>query len=86
MITGFDIMLDVGQNITKSEISDAFIEALNGSTEFEIDLQNTSVEGMNLFITMSLSSSVYFSPIVTSGETGFGCGKANGLSLFPILT
>ncbi|NXH60157.1 UROL1 protein, partial [Rhabdornis inornatus] len=47
VITQFDIVLDVGQNITKTEISDAFTEALNRSTVFDVDLQNTSVEARN---------------------------------------
>lgn len=86
VVTRFDIVSDVGQNITKTEISDAFIEALNRSTVFKVDLQNTSVEGMNLVITVSLSNSVYLSLVVMSGELGFGWGKVNGLPLFPILT
>ncbi|NXO44080.1 UROL1 protein, partial [Locustella ochotensis] len=47
LIVGFDIILDVGQNITKSGISDAFTEALNRSTVFDIDLQRTFVEARN---------------------------------------
>ncbi|NXT97407.1 UROL1 protein, partial [Buphagus erythrorhynchus] len=47
VIVQYDIVLDVGQNITKQEISDAFIEALNRSTVFVVDLQNTSVEARN---------------------------------------
>ncbi|NWT04140.1 UROL1 protein, partial [Mionectes macconnelli] len=43
----FDVVLDVGQNITKPEISDAFTEALNRSTEFEIDPQRTFIEARN---------------------------------------
>ncbi|NXA11364.1 UROL1 protein, partial [Sapayoa aenigma] len=43
----FDIVLDVGQNITKQEISDASTEALNMSTEFEVDLQKTVIEARN---------------------------------------
>ncbi|NXM11187.1 UROL1 protein, partial [Ploceus nigricollis] len=43
----FTIVLDVGQNITKSEISDAFTEALNRSTVFEVDLRETFVEARN---------------------------------------
>ncbi|KAI1241479.1 hypothetical protein IHE44_0004952, partial [Lamprotornis superbus] len=78
VIVQFDIVLDVGQNITKPEISDAFTEALNRSTVFDVDLRNTSVEGMNLFITVSLRSSVYFSLVAMSSELGFGWGKANG--------
>ncbi|NXY35837.1 UROL1 protein, partial [Pomatorhinus ruficollis] len=47
VITDYDIVLDVGQNITKSEISDAFTEALNRSTVFNIDDQVTFVEARN---------------------------------------
>ncbi|CAN8196966.1 unnamed protein product [Coccothraustes coccothraustes] len=47
VIVIFKIVLDVGQNITKSEISDAFTEALNRSTEFEVDLKMTFVEAWN---------------------------------------
>ncbi|NXR94348.1 UROL1 protein, partial [Hypocryptadius cinnamomeus] len=43
----FKIVLDVGQNITKSEISDAFTEALNRSTVFIVDLKETFVEARN---------------------------------------
>ncbi|NXM61299.1 UROL1 protein, partial [Illadopsis cleaveri] len=47
VITDYDIVLDVGQNITKSEISDAFTGALNRSTVFNIDDGKTSVEARN---------------------------------------
>ncbi|NXM32243.1 UROL1 protein, partial [Oxyruncus cristatus] len=47
VIVLFDIVLDVGQNITKPEISDAFTEALKKSTEFEVDLQKTVIEARN---------------------------------------
>ncbi|NWZ64705.1 UROL1 protein, partial [Acrocephalus arundinaceus] len=47
LIVGYYIVLVVGQNITKSEISDAFTEALNRSTAFDIDLQMTCVEARN---------------------------------------
>ncbi|NXU17600.1 UROL1 protein, partial [Pardalotus punctatus] len=47
VIVLFDIVLDAGQNITKPEISDAFTEALNRSTVFEVDLQETVVEARN---------------------------------------
>ncbi|NXQ52709.1 UROL1 protein, partial [Anthoscopus minutus] len=43
----FDIVLNVGQNITKSEVSDAFIEALNRTTVFTVDLQSTFIEARN---------------------------------------
>lgn len=78
MVTRFYIVVDVGQNITETEISDAFIEALNKSTVFKADLQNTSVEGMNLVITVSLSNSMCLSGVVMSGELRFGWGKVNG--------
>ncbi|KAJ7400601.1 hypothetical protein BTVI_103976 [Pitangus sulphuratus] len=44
VIALFDIVLDAGQNITKMEISDAFTEALNMSTEFKVDPQKTFIE------------------------------------------
>ncbi|NXB13105.1 UROL1 protein, partial [Rhagologus leucostigma] len=47
VIVLFDIVSDVEQNITKSEVSDAFTEALNRSTVFEVDLKNTFVEARN---------------------------------------
>ncbi|XP_048146412.1 mucin-5AC-like isoform X1 [Corvus hawaiiensis] len=47
VIVLFDIVLDVEQNITKPEVSDAFTEALNRSTEFEVDLRKTVVEARN---------------------------------------
>ncbi|NXM03553.1 UROL1 protein, partial [Tyrannus savana] len=47
VIVFFDIVLDEGQNITKTEISDAFTEALNMSTEFKVDPQKTFIEARN---------------------------------------
>ncbi|NWV05361.1 UROL1 protein, partial [Ptilonorhynchus violaceus] len=47
VIVHFDIVFDVGQNITKPEVSDAFTEALNTSTVFEVDLQTTVIEARN---------------------------------------
>ncbi|NWS28906.1 UROL1 protein, partial [Polioptila caerulea] len=47
VIVHTDIVVDAAQNITEPEISDAFIEALNRSTIFQVDLQNTSVEARN---------------------------------------
>ncbi|NXH97683.1 UROL1 protein, partial [Pachycephala philippinensis] len=47
VIVLFDIVFDVDQNITKPEVSDAFTEALNRSTVFEIDLKKTVVEAKN---------------------------------------
>ncbi|NWI39380.1 UROL1 protein, partial [Picathartes gymnocephalus] len=47
VIVDFDIVLDVGQNITKAEVSDAFTEALNRTTVFEVDLQKTVIEARN---------------------------------------
>ncbi|NWU83533.1 UROL1 protein, partial [Onychorhynchus coronatus] len=47
VIVLFDIVLDAGQNITEPEISDAFTEALNMSTEFEVDPQRTVIEARN---------------------------------------
>ncbi|NXN88387.1 UROL1 protein, partial [Bombycilla garrulus] len=47
VIVDFYTVLDVGQNITKSELSAALTGALNSSTEFQVDLQNTSIEARN---------------------------------------
>ncbi|NXD35767.1 UROL1 protein, partial [Copsychus sechellarum] len=47
VVMHLDVVLDVGQNITKPEISEAFIEALNRSTVFKFDFQNTSIEARN---------------------------------------
>ncbi|NXT60336.1 UROL1 protein, partial [Chaetops frenatus] len=47
VIVHFDIVLDVGQNVTEAEVSDAFTEALNRSTVFEVDLQKTVIEARN---------------------------------------
>lgn len=58
VIVLFDIVLDVEQNITKPEVSEAFTEALNRSTVFEVDLKKTVVEGMNSFT--PVNSNVFF--------------------------
>ncbi|NXK99598.1 UROL1 protein, partial [Mesembrinibis cayennensis] len=47
VIVFFDIVLDIGENITKPEISDAFIEALNMSTVLKADLKKTVIEVRN---------------------------------------
>ncbi|NWR31748.1 UROL1 protein, partial [Tachuris rubrigastra] len=47
VIVLFDVVLNVGQNITKPEISDAFTKALNMSTEFTVDPQKTVIEARN---------------------------------------
>ncbi|NXI95515.1 UROL1 protein, partial [Psophia crepitans] len=47
VIVLFDIVLDVGENVTKTEISDAFIEALNMSTLLKADLKKTVLEARN---------------------------------------
>ncbi|NXE82427.1 UROL1 protein, partial [Cochlearius cochlearius] len=47
VIVDFDIVLDVGENVTKPEISDAFIEALNMSTVLKADLKKTVIEARN---------------------------------------
>ncbi|NXX79456.1 UROL1 protein, partial [Urocolius indicus] len=47
VIVLFYIVLDVGQNTTKPEISDAFTEALNMSTELKVDLKSTVIEARN---------------------------------------
>ncbi|NWI82486.1 UROL1 protein, partial [Dryoscopus gambensis] len=47
VIVLFDIVVDAEQNITKTEVSDAFTEALNRSTVFEFDLNRTVIEARN---------------------------------------
>ncbi|NWW85309.1 UROL1 protein, partial [Rhynochetos jubatus] len=47
LIVLFDIVVDVGENVTKPEISDAFIEALNMSTVLKADLKKTVIEARN---------------------------------------
>ncbi|NXP55108.1 UROL1 protein, partial [Heliornis fulica] len=47
LIVLFNIVLNVGENITKSEISHVFIEALNMSTVMEADLKKTVIEARN---------------------------------------
>ncbi|NXO69582.1 UROL1 protein, partial [Phainopepla nitens] len=47
VVVAFNIVLDIGQNISKAELSAAFTEALNRSTEFHADLQNTFIEARN---------------------------------------
>ncbi|XP_071422566.1 uromodulin-like 1 [Pithys albifrons albifrons] len=47
VIVLFDVVFDVGHNLTQPEISRAFTEALNMSTEFDIDLQKTVIEARN---------------------------------------
>ncbi|NXY59819.1 UROL1 protein, partial [Callaeas wilsoni] len=47
VIVLFDIVFDVGQNITKLEVSEAFIDALSRSTVFSVDLQSTVIEARN---------------------------------------
>ncbi|NXV17665.1 UROL1 protein, partial [Cepphus grylle] len=47
VIVLFNIVLDTGENITKTEISDAFTEALNMSTVLQADLKKTVIEARN---------------------------------------
>ncbi|NXV76167.1 UROL1 protein, partial [Atlantisia rogersi] len=47
VIVFFNIVLNVGENITTPEISDAFIEALNMSTVLKADLKKTVIEARN---------------------------------------
>ncbi|NXJ99188.1 UROL1 protein, partial [Corythaixoides concolor] len=47
VIVFFNIVLNIGENITKTEISDAFTEALNMSTEWKFDLKKTFIEARN---------------------------------------
>ncbi|XP_046761814.1 uncharacterized protein LOC112530909 [Gallus gallus] len=47
VIASFSIVLDGGENLTKTEISDAFTEALNMSTVLKADLKRTVIEARN---------------------------------------
>ncbi|NXK55325.1 UROL1 protein, partial [Chauna torquata] len=47
VIVFFSIVLDAGENITKTEISDAFTEALNMSRVLKADLKKTVIEARN---------------------------------------
>ncbi|NXA39242.1 UROL1 protein, partial [Eudromia elegans] len=47
VIVDFNIVLDIGKNITKKEISDAFMEAFNRSTVLKVDLKKTFIEARN---------------------------------------
>ncbi|XP_021262019.1 mucin-19-like [Numida meleagris] len=47
VIASFSIVLDGGENVTKTEISDAFTEALNMSTVLKADLKKTIIEARN---------------------------------------
>lgn len=67
VIASFSIVLDGGENLTKTEISDAFTEALNMSTVLKADLKRTVIEGMNSYINLV----VYLSLMVESSEMGF---------------
>nr|XP_042715099.1 cell wall protein IFF6-like [Chrysemys picta bellii] len=42
----FMIVLDVGENVTKTELTAAFTEAFNNSTEFQTDRNSTLIEGI----------------------------------------
>lgn len=60
MIVNFDIVLDIGENVTEKEVSDAFIEALNMSTVLKADLKKTVIQGTNSCITVNSSGGIYF--------------------------
>nr|XP_025953807.1 uncharacterized protein LOC112981976 [Dromaius novaehollandiae] len=47
VIVDFNIVLDVGNNITKREISDAFMNAFNMSRALKVDLKETFIEARN---------------------------------------
>ncbi|NWW43525.1 UROL1 protein, partial [Pedionomus torquatus] len=47
VIVLFNIKLDIGENISKTEISDAFTDALNMSTVLQADLTKTVIEARN---------------------------------------
>lgn len=60
VIVNFDIVLDIGENVTEKEVSDAFIEALNMSTVLKADLKKTVIQGTNSCITVNSSGGIYF--------------------------
>ncbi|NXJ66640.1 UROL1 protein, partial [Rostratula benghalensis] len=47
VIVLFNIVLNIGENVTKTEISDAFTDALNMSTVLQADLTKTVIEARN---------------------------------------
>ncbi|CAM5076303.1 unnamed protein product [Natator depressus] len=47
ILVDFMIVLDVGENVTKTELTDAFTEAFNNSTEFLTDHNTTLIEETN---------------------------------------
>ncbi|XP_014793478.1 PREDICTED: cell wall protein DAN4-like isoform X2 [Calidris pugnax] len=47
VIVIFNIVMDIGENITKTEISDAFTGALNMSTVLQADLRKTVIQARN---------------------------------------
>ncbi|KAK2527132.1 hypothetical protein Q9233_008051, partial [Columba guinea] len=58
VIVNFDIVLDIGENVTEKEVSDAFIEALNMSTVLKADLKKTVIQGTNSCITVNSSEQI----------------------------
>ena len=60
VIVFFNIVLNVGENITVTEISDAFTKSLNMSTVLKADLKRTVIEGMNACETTNSNSGVSF--------------------------
>lgn len=58
VVVFFDIVLNVGENVTVTEISDAFTKSLNMSTVFKADLKRTVIEGMNACKTTNSNSGV----------------------------
>uniref|UniRef100_A0A8B9UL04 Uncharacterized protein n=1 Tax=Anas zonorhyncha TaxID=75864 RepID=A0A8B9UL04_9AVES len=47
VVVFFDVVLNVGENVTVTEISDAFTKSLNMSTVFKADLKRTVIEARN---------------------------------------
>ncbi|TFK05623.1 L-lactate dehydrogenase A chain [Platysternon megacephalum] len=47
ILVDFMIVLDVGENVTKTELTAAFTEAFNNSTEFQMDRNGTLIEETN---------------------------------------
>ncbi|KAJ7420049.1 hypothetical protein WISP_50664 [Willisornis vidua] len=73
VIVLFDVVLDVGHNLTQPKISDAFTEALNMSTEFYIDPQKTVIEEQTTPVTPqneTTGSTELTTPVAPQNKTG----------------
>ncbi|PKU35447.1 cell wall protein dan4-like isoform x3 [Limosa lapponica baueri] len=72
VIVHFNIVLDVGENITKPEISDAFTDALNMSTVLQADLTKTVIEDYQTFAcSVLLKSQTFNHTLYNSDSEGY---------------